>query len=344
MTKVNRNIYVDKIRKRKQKQMVLTFLSVGILICISLFFLMKGNVKYSIETVIGAIFQEDSKQAVFAIRSLRLPRLLCGILSGMAFGMAGSTFQNMLRNPLASPDMIGISSGSCVAAVFSILVLNQSGLFVSIASLSGGLVVTFLIFLLSHGGAFSGGRLILIGIGIQAMLTSVISYLLLQANQNDVPKAMRWMSGSLNGMVMKDIPLLTVVVGIGMLLLLVISRQLKILELGDEYATSLGINPGNLRLILMICSVLLIAFATSVTGPVSFVAFLSGPIAKKIFGNQGNLVIPSALTGALLVVISDFVGQFLFETRFPVGVMTGMLGAPYFVLLLIHMNKKGGLA
>jgi iron complex transport system permease protein len=342
--KQNLTVYIHDFQKRKRKEgLLLLFLFVCLLMS-ALLILMVGNTNYSLQTVLRVLFGEEVEKAFFTIRTLRLPRLLCGILAGAAFGMAGSTFQNMLRNPLASPDMIGISAGSSVAAVFSILVLQQSGFFVSMASLLFGLAVAALIYFLSHGSGFSGGRLILMGIGVQAMLQAVISYLLLKANQYDVPKAMRWLSGSLNGMVLKDVPLLTLVVFVGLCLLLLFSKQLKALELGDEYATSLGVQPKRLRLCLMFTSVLLIAFATSITGPISFVAFLAGPIAKKIVGNGANQVLPSALTGALLVLLSDFAGQFLFETRFPVGVITGLLGAPYLVFLLIRINKKGGFA
>jgi iron complex transport system permease protein len=270
--------------------------------------------------------------------------MLTGLFVGLAFGIAGNTFQTMLRNPLASPDIIGVTSGSSVAAVLCILVLHISGNAVSIAAVITGLFIAGLIYFLSKGGSFSGGRLILIGIGIQAMLNAVISFLLLKANQYDVPAALRWLSGSLNGMQMKDVTSLIVVVIIFGLAIIVLGRQLKILELGEPSAITLGVNTDRARLLLVLCAVFLIAFATAVTGPIAFVAFLSGPIAGRLVGRGSSNAIPSGLVGAVLVLGADIIGQFAFDIRFPVGIITGILGAPYLLYLLIRINRSGGAA
>ena len=267
--------------------------------------------------------------------------MLSGLLVGIAFGIAGNTFQTMLRNPLASPDIIGVTSGSSVAAVFCILVLGLSGPAVSIISVISGLLVSMLIYLLSKDISFSGSRLILIGIGIQAMLQAAISFLLLKASQYDVPGAMRWLSGSLNGMTMKDIPTLFIVVMVFGIISLLFTKYLQVLELGDEFATTLGIRLNLVRIILILSAVFLIAFATSTTGPIAFVAFLAGPIASKIVGRGSSNVLASGLVGALLVLSSDMIGQYVFSTRFPVGVITGILGAPYMLFLLICINRRG---
>lgn len=174
--------------------------------------LLYGKNNYDLNTVIRVISGEEIQGASFTIGILRLPRMLCGLLAGIAFGIAGNSFQTMLRNPLASPDIIGISSGSSVAAVFCILVLKMSGSYVSIAAVTSGILVAVLIYILSKGSGFSGSRLILIGIGIQAMINALISYLLAKASQHDVPTALRWLSGSLSGMTMEEVPTLFIVV------------------------------------------------------------------------------------------------------------------------------------
>lgn len=313
-------------------------------LCLSGTMLMLGNTIYPPTTVIKVLFGESIKGASFAISTLRLPRMLAGLLTGMAFGMAGNTFQTMLRNPLASPDIIGVTSGSSVAAVFCMLVLNLSGNIVSITAVISGLLVALLIYGLSKGGSFSGGRLILIGIGVQAMLNATISFLLLRASQYDVPGAMRWISGSLNGIQMKNIPGLFLAVVVSGSLIIILGRHLKILELGEQSAITLGLKTDQTRLLLVFGSVILIAFATSVTGPIAFVAFLAGPIATKLVGSVASNVVPSGLVGAILVLSADLIGQFAFDTRFPVGVITGILGAPYLIFLLIRMNRMGGAA
>ena len=173
------------------------------------------------------------------------------------------------------------------------------------------------------------------------MLQAVISFLLLKATQYDVPGALRWLSGSLNGMTMKNVPSLFIIVVIFGTAILFLTKYLQVLELGDEFATTLGIKINLVRLILILSSVFLIAFATSTTGPIAFVAFLAGPIASKLVGKGSPNVLASGLVGALLVLGSDMIGQFVFSTRFPVGVITGILGAPYMLFLLICINRRG---
>lgn len=344
MIKNNLNpIQAGYARRRFRRMTVILILSALVLILAGAM-LMIGNTQYPLETVIRVVFGEEIQGTSFAVRSIRLPRMLAGLLVGIAFGMAGNTFQTMLRNPLASPDIIGVTSGSSVAAVFFILVLNISGTVVSLAAVVSGLCVAMFIYIISKGGSFSGGRLILIGIGIQAMLNAVISFLLLRASQYDVPAAMRWLNGNLNGVQMKSIPGLFLAVFLFGFILLVLGRHLKILELGEHSAVTLGLNTDRTRFLLVLGAVFLIAFATSVTGPVSFVAFLAGPIAGRMSGTGSSNVLPAGLTGAVLVLGADLIGQYAFNVRFPVGVITGILGAPYLLYLLIRMNRTGGAA
>lgn len=125
--------------------------------------------------------------------------------------------------------------------------------------------------------------------------------------------------------------------------IILLGKRLDMLELGEQAATSLGIDTDKTRLVLIISSVLIIALATATTGPIAFVAFLSGPIAKRLVGVGFSNIIPSGLVGIVLVLASDLIGQFAFVARYPVGVITGILGAPYLIYLLIRMNRKGDL-
>ncbi|MFQ9309114.1 MAG: FecCD family ABC transporter permease [Paraclostridium sordellii] len=327
--------------KRKMRMISVTLILLALTLGLCTIMLLYGKTNYPLSVVLKVLGGEQIQGASFTIGTLRLPRMLCGLLVGLAFGIAGNTFQTMLRNPLASPDIIGITSGCSIAAVFCILVLRMSGSSVSIAAVISGIIVSTLIYLLSKGSGFSGGRLILIGIGIQAMINALISFLLLKSSQYDVPSALRWLSGSLNGMSMKDIPSLFIVVVIFGGIILLLTKHLQILELGDEFATTLGVKINLVRIILILSSVFLIAFATAVTGPIAFVAFLAGPIASKLVGPGAPNVLASGLVGALLVLGADMIGQFVFSTRFPVGVITGILGAPYMLFLLICINRRG---
>lgn len=241
-----------------------------------------GNTYYSLAEVWNILTSEGTKGAAFTIKTLRLPKMLVGILAGIAFGMSGNTFQTLLRNPLASPDIIGVTSGASAAAVFCILMLKWSGGIVSLVAVLAGLFVAALIYLLArdrHG--YSGSRMILIGIGMQVM------------------------------------------------------------QLGEEYPITLGAPVQRVRLGSILCALLLTAVATSITGPIASVAFLSGPIASRIVGKGRTNLLASALVGVVLILASELVGQNLFAVRYPVGVITGILGAPYLLLLLLQINKKG---
>lgn len=341
MIQTNHTMIRQGYTRRKTRLISVNILLLVLTVCICVMMLLYGKTNYDLNTVIKVLSGEQIQGATFAIATLRLPRMLCGLLAGLAFGMAGNTFQTMLRNPLASPDVIGISSGSSVAAVFCILVLRVSGSSVSIAAVISGIIVASLIYVLSKGSGFSGGRLILIGIGMQAMINALISYLLSKASQHDLGAALRWLSGSLNGMRIEDVPTLFIVVVIFGITILCLTKELQTLELGDEFATTLGIKINLIRIILILSSVFLTAFATAVTGPIAFVAFLSGPIAARLVGLGASNVLSSGLVGALLILVADMIGQFAFGTRFPVGVVTGILGAPYMLFLLIVINRRG---
>lgn len=344
MIENNINIVQSGFARRRFRWILVTLIlgTLTVLLCVTT--LLLGNTIYPLDVVVKVLFGEKIQGATFAIITLRLPRMLSALFVGIAFGMAGSTFQTMLRNPLASPDIIGITSGSSVAAVFCILVLKASGSIVSISAVVTGLLIAALIYTLSKGGSFSGGKLILIGIGVQAMLNAVISVLLLKASQYDVPGALRWLSGSLNGIRMTQITGLVIVVASFGLIIVLLGRHLKILELGEQSAITLGLKADHTRLLLILSSVFLIAYATAVTGPVAFVAFLAGPIAAKLVGIGAANELPSGLVGAILVLVADLIGQFVFDIRFPVGIITGIIGAPYLLYLLIRMNQTGGSA
>ncbi|MCT1577781.1 iron chelate uptake ABC transporter family permease subunit [Oceanobacillus kimchii] len=342
MNKSMNLIMIGRIKRRRRCLLVTSLLAITAFV-LSCTMLMLGNTIYPISDVISVLLGEEVQGASFAVGTIRLPRMVAGVFAGFAFGVAGYVFQTMLRNPLANPNVIGITAGSSAAAVFCIIVLQASTTVVSIASIIGGLATVIVIFLLARGTSFSIGRLILVGIGIQAMLNAVISYLLMIGQENDIPTAMRWLNGSLNGAKMEDVYPLIIAVIIFAPIIVALGKRLDMLELGEQTAISLGVNTDKTRVILIITSVLILALATATTGPIAFIAFLSGPIAKRLVGAGFSSIIPAGLVGIILVLASDLVGQFAFAARYPVGVITGIIGAPYLIYLLIRMNRKGDL-
>lgn len=299
-----------------------------------------GKTIYSFSHIYNVLFHGETEGA-FVITTLRLPRVIIGLLAGICFGLAGNIFQKLLRNPLASPDMIGISTGASVAAVFAILILQLSGLIVSLIAIIFGMLISLLIVLLSYHHGYSNNRLILIGIGMRAMLSAMISWMLIRTSEYDVGNALRWLSGSLNTVNMNDAFSLLIVTIIACVLIAIMNNGLSVMGLGEELPVSLGVNTKTLRISLVIVGLMLVAFATSVTGPIASVSFLSGPIAGRILRNGKNNMAATACIGAILVLASDLIAQYGLSSRYPVGVVTGMLGAPYLLYLIFMMNKKG---
>ncbi|ANP73581.1 FecCD family ABC transporter permease [Cryobacterium arcticum] len=331
----------SRARRRIRHRTVITVLAL-LIVAGYLVSLMVGQTNYSPADVLGVVFGQDVPGAGFTVGRLRLPRATLAVLAGLCFGLGGVTFQTMLRNPLASPDIIGISSGASAAAAFAIIVLGYGSTAVSIVAIVSGLVVALAIYALAYKGGVAGTRLILIGIGVAAMLDSMTAYVLSQAAEWDLQVAMRWLTGSLNGSTWTQ----TLPVFVALLVLAPVllgqSRNLSMSQLGDDTASALGVRVERSRVIMIIAAVGLIAFATAAAGPIAFVAFLAGPIASRIVGPGVSLLVPAALVGALLVLVGDFAGQYAFGTRFPVGVVTGVLGAPYLIYLIIRTNRAGG--
>lgn len=290
--------------------------------------------------------------ASFIVMEVKLPRAVVGAMVGAAFGLSGGLFQTMLRNPLASPDVIGISYGASAAAVAAMVIFGATGAAVSGAAFAGALGVAALIYAISRPGFrgsgggqgdAAGSRLILAGVGIAAALQAVVSFLMTRADIRTAAEALVWLNGSLNSASWDRAGVL----GLGLLLLVpaaaAIAGPLRILELGDDAAAGLGVRVGATRLAVVVTAVALAAVATAAAGPIAFVAFLAGPIARRILRKAS---LPgSALAGMAIVLGADYFAAnlaplLLAGTVLPVGVVTGALGAPFLLWLLVTSNRK----
>ncbi|MBV0895945.1 iron chelate uptake ABC transporter family permease subunit [Microbacterium sp. NC79] len=329
-------------RSRERQRLVVSLVLAALVVAVFVVSLMIGKQFYSPAEVMRVLLGEQVPGASFTVGELRLPRSVTAILAGAAFGVAGVTFQTLLRNPLASPEIIGIAPGASATAVIGIVALRWSDSAVSLLALGGAVLTAGALYLLSNKGGFAGARLILMGIGLAAMLNSVVSYLLSRAGERDIQEAMRWLTGSLNGASWERVWPLALAWALVIIPLVFTARGLTLLSLGDDSAASLGVRLNITRVALIAGAVVLLAFATATTGPIAFVAFMAGPIAARLVRPGSSLLIPSALVGALLVITADLIGQFAFDARLPVGVITGVVGAPYLIWLLIRTNRSGG--
>lgn len=278
----------------------------------------------------------------FIIYTLRLPRSITAILAGAAFGASGAVYQSVTRNPLGSPDIIGFTYGAALGAVFAIVILDGSTSVVTVSALAGGLGVAVLVYALAfRSGGVQGYRLILVGIGVSAVLFSLISYLILKANILAAQEAYVWLTGSLNGRTWEDVR----IGGVGLLVLgpvlVALGPGLRMSEMGDDAARALGVSVDRNRICALGFGAALCAVAVLCAGPVTFVSLAAPQIARRLTGSPTVQVIPSMAVGALLLLASDTAAQRLVPTAdLPVGVMTLGLGGAYLAWLIAREGRS----
>lgn len=301
--------------------------------------LMLGEFPLTAGQVLASLTGRGSRAADFVVYDLRLPRVVTALTVGVCFGLSGAIFQSMLRNPLASPDIIGITAGASASAVAAILVFGLGGLAVSAAAFAGALATAAAMYLLAWRHGVAGYRLILVGVGIAAVMTAVIDYLMTRARIWDAQVALQWLTGSLNGASAETMRTVLILAALAVPPALWAGRALTGLQLGDDTARGIGLAVPRARLTLIVAAVPLAAIATAAAGPVAFVAFVSGPIARRLAG--GAALVPAALVGAAVVAGADLAGQHLLGMSLPVGVLTAAVGAPYLLYLLTVSNRMG---
>ncbi|MFT8356832.1 MAG: iron chelate uptake ABC transporter family permease subunit [Bifidobacterium aquikefiri] len=323
------------------KRAVMVIVSLFILALVLLYIdIIFGDSLYSFTDVMDVIASRAPSGITFVIGELRLPRALTAFACGALFGMAGASFQRLLHNPLASPDIIGITEGANTAAVFGIVVLGISGLELSAFAIVGGLTTAIVVALLTFHHGFAPQRLVLVGIAIGAMLNAIGSWMLIRADQWDIQSASRWLTGSLADSDWTYVIITMITLAIGLIAVMPLSRQLDMLRLGDDVAAGLGVKVGLSRAAIVIIAVLMLSIATSAVGPIAFVSFLAGPIAVRLIHSGSSAIATSGLVGSCLVLGSDVIAQHATGTQFPVGVVTSVIGGPVLVVLMYFSMRK----
>lgn len=298
-----------------------------------------GDYRLPMRDVVRAVGGLGDPGTLLIIQQLRLPRALVALLVGAAFGMSGAVLQSLTRNPLASPDIMGIAQGASVAVVAGIVVGFGGSLSTHLLALTGGLGAAAVIYLLAWTRGSNGFPIVLVGIGVAALCLAVTQYLLIRAQSVQAEQAMVWMIGSLNGRDWAQVAPLAAAVAVLAPLALSTTRWLVLLGLGDDTARGLGVPVGPARLALLLISVGLAAFATAAAGPIGFVALLSPHIARRLAEVADPPVVGSALIGSVLVLASDLLARVLPGGQLPVGLITAALGAPFLLVLLARANR-----
>jgi iron complex transport system permease protein len=296
-----------------------------------------GEIAIAPGEVVATLFGGGDRATSFVIETLRLPRALCGVLIGLALGASGAIFQSITRNPLGSPDIVGFIQGAAAGAVLQIVVFGGGTFAVALGAIVGGVGSAAVVYALSMRGGASGYRLILVGIGIAAMLTAVTDYLLTRSTLEEAQAANVWLTGSLNGRGWEHVRPVAAALLVLAPTVALLSRDLRMLELGDEAARGLGVPVERARLALVFVAVALCAVATASAGPIVFIALAGPQIARRVTRASGPNVAASALMGAVLLLAADCATQRIpGDIQLPVGVLTGVLGGLYLTWLLIR--------
>ena len=323
-------------RTARRRSLVVGGLAVALLLAFGARVLL-GDYTVTIPDFLRILTGTEIPGASYIVMESKLPRAVLAVLVGVAFGVAGAIFQTTLRNPLASPDIIGINLGASAAAVVAIVLLDLQGVPVSVAAVVGAIGIAVLVRVAAGSGA--GYRLVLVGIGIAAALQAVIQYVFTRADEYDAQLVLRWLTGSVSSADWPTIRVLVLLLALLLPAVALLARSLRATELGDEAAAGLGITPRRTDLLLML-AVLLGAVGVAAAGPIAFVSFLAAPIARAL--NRGRTTLVGAgLAGGLIVVAGDYVADYMLaDINFPVGVVTGALGAP-FLLWLLARGRTG---
>ncbi len=313
----------------------------AVLIAVFLTSLAVGDYSIGVVDVVRTLFgAPPDPLADFIVTGRRLPRALVAFVVGGALGASGAVFQSLSRNPLGSPDVIGFTSGASAGAVFVILVTGGSMLQVAGGAVIGGLVTAVAVYVLAYKRGVQGFRLILVGIAAGAMLQSAVSYMLMRADLIEATGAQVWLTGSLNTRSWEHV----IAVGAGMALiapiLLGLSRPMRMIEMGDEAATGLGVNAERTRIGMLLAATLLVAMAVAAAGPISFIALAAPHLARRLARAPGAAVGSAALMGAVLLGISDLVAQWALPSPLPVGVVTVSVGGLYLIWLIAREGRR----
>ncbi len=301
-----------------------------------------GDYPVPLGEVVLALAGGGDPISAHVVTEMRLPRVASGAGVGAAFALAGAVFQRVVRNPLVSPDVIGINAGASAGAVLAITVLGGSTLFTVAGALIGAFASAALCYLVAYQGGVSGYRLVLVGIGVTALSSALTSYLLTRAELHDAQRASIWLTGSLANRSWSHAGVIAGALLVSVPVAVILARRLRLLELGDDMARTLGIGPDGARSALLGSGVVLAALATAAAGPIAFVALVAPQIVRRLLNESTAGLAASAACGAMLTVAADLAARSLFAPiELPVGVLTAVAGAPFLLVLLARANRIG---
>ncbi|GAA4729344.1 iron chelate uptake ABC transporter family permease subunit [Isoptericola chiayiensis] len=333
---------VTALRRHRRRRLLLVLaVLAGLIVALATLALTLGAASLPPGRALLALFGVGDDGDLFIVQRLRLPRLLAALLAGAAFGLAGALFQSTLRNPLASPDILGIATGASVGAVTVMLGLGLTGLAVSAGAFAGASVIALLIWFFAWRQGLHSIRFVLVGVGFAYLASSILAWLLASADQREAASALVWTVGSVADVRGTELAVLGLGLAVLALVVASIARWQAPLGLGDDHARGLGVSTDAARVGSLLAAVALVALATSVVGPLAFVALVAPAIARRLVDDGGAALTVSVATGAALVLAADVVAENgLLGVTAPTGIVTGLVGAPYLLWLLATHEKR----
>jgi iron complex transport system permease protein len=310
----------------------------GLLVVLAAVSLASGSYPVALPDVLAALAGRADAQVHMLVVEWRLPRLLLAVGCGAALALSGAVFQSLTRNPLGSPDVIGFGAGSYTGALVVMLVMGSASYaLTALGAVVGGLVTAAAVSLLAYRGGVQGFRLVIVGIGVGAMLTSINSYLLLRADPQVALQAAAWGAGSLAALGFAQLVPFALALGLLLPAVVALSGSLAQLELGDDAARSHGTHAERARLGGSVLGVALIALVTAAAGPIAFVALVAPQIGHRLTGRPGPGLAVAALTGAVLLTFADLLAQRLGVST---GLVTVTLGGLFLIRLLVLEYRR----
>ena len=328
------------VKLESNKKLIYILLSIVALATIVLYSMKTGSIEISFSELIKGLITNDNSGNIGIIKDVRLPRILCAVLIGASLGVAGTLLQAVMKNPLADPGITGISAGASVLAIIIMVFFKELNEVKPILSFIGGSVAAIMVYLIAYDKGFSPIRIVLSGVAINALLTSVAS-IVTMFNGSVQSSIDMWLSGSLATVTKSDVNILAVCTVLGIALALMSSKTCNLLALGDKTSKSLGVDTTKQTIIISAIAVFLASTSTGVGGVISFVGLIVPHIARFIIGSNHKYLIPfSAVLGSILLILADTLGRSMFKPyEVPVGLVMSVIGAPFFIYLLKRRKR-----
>lgn len=325
----------------RNKIILLSAIQVLLLIVVLVWSVITGQYPLTLKSLLSG-----DTMSIMVFKRLRLPRALMGVIGGFGLSISGYIYQLIFKNPLASPDIVGVSSGASAGAALAIVAVSASVPFISISAFIGAvtaLIITLLTAYLVPGR--NSYTIVLAGIAIHSVAQTILMFLKLAADpEKQLASIEYWIMGSLNG-ISRDslaIPFLTTLAGF--IIMAMLYRQVLILSTSEEEAVSLGVHVTSLRFIILMLATLVVSSIICVTGLISFIGLIAPHIARLLTKrNDIFTYITSGFTGAILLTLADILARSVSSSELPVSIFTSLLGAPLLIILLIRANKKEAL-